>query len=199
MKVDSEPSEASVDTDVFLSTMRSAWKAGIERDERVHQAASARRLARTVTPETEKARAQPLRQLLPLAVCVAACALLGLYVHRGEVSRRTNEIRAEDPHESPAVAPAAIEPVWSRSEPVESPSASASSSSSAMRPAPAVPPKAKNEPEALPPLPPPARSGDVEPAHGRRERLREIVRRRLPRPAPPPPFLPRHARKDRDL
>ena len=56
MKLDPKRSEASMDGDDWLATMRSAWRSGIERDERDEQAASARRLARVVTPEAREAR-----------------------------------------------------------------------------------------------------------------------------------------------
>jgi hypothetical protein len=157
------------DTDDLLGPMRSAWKAGIERDERDEHAASARRLARAVTPEDERSR---LSDLLPLAACVAAC-VLGVIAFRHDRAAPIRADETDETHETTAPAPPpalSVEPAAGA--PVEPAPAPA--------PAPAPPPKVKSSPPTLPPLPPPAPSstGDTK---MKRFELKIFHRRERPR------------------
>jgi hypothetical protein len=148
-----------METDDWLAEMRSAWKAGIDRDEREQSAASARRLARSVAPDLERPRRQALRDVLPLAACLAACALGGIWLRQtmtAPPSSALHEIRAD---EAPAPAPAAPEPPIAPAE--ATPAASAAAPAASKRPAPvSSPARAKGDTDPLPPLPPPRPSND---------------------------------------
>ncbi len=142
------------ETDEWLATMRSAWKAGIDRDERQASAPSARRLARAVAPAKESP-SWTLGDFLAVAVCVAACALGGSWLRHTMTAPRAgaiHEILADRAQEAPPTATAAAEP------PPPLAAASSASPATSTRPLPAAPAKAKSETEVLPPLPRPTPS-----------------------------------------
>jgi hypothetical protein len=143
----------SPDTDEWLATMRSARKAGVERDER-EEGAAARRLARTVAPpEAERPGRQSLGELLVLAACIVACAVVGMQLRHTGVAPRSgaiHEILADRAHQIAPVTIATAEPA-----PAVAPAIAGTSPTASARPAPVPPVRAKRETEALPPLPPP--------------------------------------------
>lgn len=219
MKSSPRRSEADAGTDGvegdWLAPMRSAWKAGIERDEREQSAASERRLARATAPE--KVKAQPLRDLLPIAACICACVLGGLALRHAISAREAAPEIHADATPEPATPESAAEPTAvagaaaaaSPAEHVTVSSATSALPAPSMRPLPLAAPRstAKTDTETLPPLPPlpPPETSNVSsasPPH-KQKHLDSKHDRRWLRPAPVqaplPPLRPRRSLKDRDL
>ena len=180
----------SIETDEWLATMRTSWKAGIDRDERETGVASAARLARTVVPENERP-SRRAGELLALAACIVVCAL-GLmwlrhtqstpagFVHEIRADRAPDALPAEPSEEAAVVeeAPPAAPPALSATAPVPV----------------SAPAKAKNDSETLPALPRPTPSSERarDEGHGNRMKRFELrIDRSWRRHAPPPPRRPR--------
>ena len=166
--------KSNPETDEWLATMRSAWKAGIDRDEREQSAASARQLARAVVPETERPRRQMLREILPLAACLAACALGGIWLRHSLAVPHSIAIHPIRADEGAVIAPAEPAHVENLASPAASTAVSAPvpAASTAPAPAPVLTTKPKSKAEVLPPLPrpTPANNGADESSHARKMR-----------------------------
>ena len=130
----------SIQTDEWLATTRTTWKAGIDRDQREAEAVSAARLSRVVVPENERP-SRRIGELLALAGCIAVCALRLMWLRhaRSMPVGSIHEILAERAQET-QTSPA--RPAGEARVPMTAPA------------------RAKSVAETLPPLPRPAASSE---------------------------------------